>query len=481
MIRRLRILVALMSLSLILLIAGIGRWVQSEYQRDLLELHREILDDFMDARSMVSDTILARNVLLPLLQDTAGFKVHTFENKLYATGSDSITIIANTTTVDTVFQYTACDTCDRPNLEAHFMESDSNEAFLRGMKIFISEMRGPGGEKAMVRDFITYQDTVLIQQYFLANLDSSKIEVGVHWATDTVPMGFPPELFTYDAHFFDQPYVARISGQGAYVIKKMTPLYIFAGLLIGVVVAAFTMAYRSIKKQMQLSAIKDDLISNISHELKTPVSTVKVALEAIQGMDTDAKKETMQSYMRMAEQEVTRLDSLVNKVMQTVVGDNSSYYQQHLLDISGIIQSAIKEMHILASNRQATIHFDVSDTKYLIIGDAFHVQAAIHNLLDNAVKYGGEQPQIDITVENDGAYIRVLIRDNGPGIPEMYRKKVFEKFFRIPTGNTHNIKGYGLGLHYVKQVIEACKGTIAVQNNPDKGCTFTIQIPRADA
>ncbi len=481
MINRLRILVVLMSLSLILLIAGIGRWVQSEYNRDLLELHREILDDFMDARSMVSDTILARNVLIPLLQDTAGFKISTVENNLITTRKDSITIIANSASVDTEFHFTPCDTCKHPNVETQFFENDSNETFLRGMKIFLTEIRGPGGENALVRDFITYADTLLLQQYFQSHLDSSHIQVNVDWTTDTLPQSFPPALFTYDAHLFELPYVAHISGQETFVIKQMTPLYIFAFLLIGVVVAAFTMAYRSIRKHMQLSALKDDLISNISHELKTPVSTVKVALEAMRGMDTETKKDTMQNYLRMAEQEVSRLDNLVNKIMQTVVGENNSFYQQHVLDLSGIVQSSVQEMQVLASERKATIETENLPYKVLIIGDAFHLQAAIHNLLDNAIKYGGDHPHISISIETSGNYYTLFIRDNGPGIPEAYQKKVFEKFFRIPTGNTHNIKGYGLGLHYVRQVIEACGGTISVHNNPVKGCTFTIQIPRADA
>lgn len=481
MVKRLRILVGLMSIALLLLIAGIGRWVQSEYDRDLLELHREILDDFMDARSMVSDTILARNVLLPLLQDTAGFNISTIENSVIASGHDSITIITNSTTVDTLFRYTHCDTCKQPPIEARFVERDSNDAFLRGMKIFITEMRGPDGEKALIRDFITYGDTTLLQQYFQNNLDASAIHVGVKWKTDTLPQEFPPALFTYDAHLFEQPYVATISGQGTFVIKQMTALFIFAILLIGVVVAAFTMAYRSIRKQMQLSALKDDLISNISHELKTPVSTVKVALEALQGMDTATKRDTMHNYLRMAEQEVNRLDNLVNKIMQTVVGESTSFYQKNLLDISAIITSAAHEMQVLASERKATIETDLLPDKLLMIGDAFHIQAAIHNVLDNAIKYGGEHPHVIITSEIAGAFIQIQISDNGPGIPEAYRKKIFEKFFRVPAGNTHNTKGYGLGLHYVQQVIEACGGTISVHNNPVDGCTFTIQIPRADA
>jgi two-component system phosphate regulon sensor histidine kinase PhoR len=201
----------------------------------------------------------------------------------------------------------------------------------------------------------------------------------------------------------------------------------------------------------------------------------------MRGMDTETKKDTMQNYLRMAEQEVSRLDNLVNKIMQTVVGENNSFYQQHVLDLSGIVQSSVQEMQVLASERKATIETENLPYKVLIIGDAFHLQAAIHNLLDNAIKYGGDHPHISISIETSGNYYTLFIQDNGPGIPEAYQKKVFEKFFRIPTGNTHNIKGYGLGLHYVRQVIEACGGTISVHNNPVKGCTFTIQIPRADA
>ena len=481
MVKRMRILVVLMSTSIVLLMLGIGRWIQSEYRGGMLELHKSILDDFIDARTQFTDTILARNVLLPFLEDSAGFKIQTIDQQIYATNSDSVTIIANAISTDHIMHFEGCDTCPPPEFALKHVADDSMDVLLRGMKIFITEMRGPGGEKDMIRNFIQLSDTALLQEYFRMNLDSSNIQVGIHWQSDTLPPTFPPPLFTYEARIFDDPYYAKVSGQDRYMIKQLMPLLLFAGLLISVVIAAFVLAYRSLRKHMQLAQLKDDLISNITHELKTPVATVKVALEAMQGMDPETKRDTFHKYIRMADQEVNRLDGLVNKVMQSVIGDKQSFYQQNLIDLAGLCRSTVEEMQAMAEEKQAILRIEDSKSKMFIIGDAFHLHAAIYNLIDNAIKYGGAQPRVHISMEQDAHYVRVFISDNGSGIPDMYRKKVFDKFFRVPTGNTHTIKGYGLGLHYVKQVVEACQGSIEVHNNQDAGCTFTIQIPRADA
>ncbi len=480
MAKRLRLISILMVAGSLLLALGIGRWMQSEYASADMTLQRNIFEAFMKSRNRVSDSIIARNFIFPLLNDTSGFEILTVDTKAINTDGDSGTMVYQEIHTDTTVKISICDTCPT-DFPIALQPADSNRALIRGVKLFFNEFKGPEAEKLFIKQHISSADTLLLQNTFYALLDSSNINVKVTWHQQDSALSMPPPEYQYDSRLFDPPYVAKVTDADTFILRSMVPQFLFAFLLTGVVAGAFFFSYRNLKRQMQLTQLKDDLISNISHELKTPVATVKVALEAMQEMQPAKEHPQMKQYLHMADQEVVRLDNLVNKVMQSVIADDQDFYQSNLIDLNALVHATLQGMSSTIAQQQVQVGMSAVDSKYFIMGDAFHLRSAIYNLLDNAIKYGGGTPHIHITLTQDEQTIKLAVADNGPGIPEAYREKVFEKFFRVPTGNKHNVKGYGLGLHYVKQVVQACNGFMYVQNNSTAGCTFTLQFPRADA
>ncbi|MEO6165940.1 MAG: HAMP domain-containing sensor histidine kinase [Chitinophagales bacterium] len=195
-------------------------------------------------------------------------------------------------------------------------------------------------------------------------------------------------------------------------------------------------------------------------------------------MDPVEKKETMKDYLSMTSQELTRLDTLMNKVMNSILPENSEQaFNFELVDIKKLIDQALQSLAPNLDQRNATINFTCEPEEAVVHAEAIHVQGIFYNLIDNSLKYGNHAPEISIQLSKTPAEVICIFSDNGPGIPEEYISKIFEKFFRVPSGNRHNVKGYGLGLNYVSQVMKQHNGTVSVKNLPTNGCQFTLTFP----
>jgi signal transduction histidine kinase len=235
------------------------------------------------------------------------------------------------------------------------------------------------------------------------------------------------------------------------------------------------MSYMNLRKQLRFNEQKDMFIANVSHELKTPVATAKVAIEALQQHDAIHHPERAERYLGIAGWELERLQTMMEKIMNSLPENEKEVTIQEaktdirpiLFRLADIIQSMQKEPTV-------TFFWALPGTPVHISADELHFTNIIYNLLDNAVKYGGTE--IHIAVDVDADNVTIKISDNGPGIPAEYRNKVFDRFFRIPSGNRHNVKGYGLGLSYVMQMVEAHKGTIRLATGPVT--CFIIKWPK---
>ena len=281
------------------------------------------------------------------------------------------------------------------------------------------------------------------------------------------------------SNLFEISYVAKINQYQSYLLLAVVPQLLFALLLLLITTAAFRISYIFIKKQQKLITIKNEFISNITHELKTPVSTVKVALEAL--MDFDMKKDpkVVNDYLEMSLLEMNRLDLLISKVLNNSVLENGKHmFSPEETSLKNLIEEAIQSMQYRLSKNEANIQFNCGQEDINANLDKIHIQGVLINLIDNSLKYAGENPQISIKLFNAGNDHIIEIKDNGPGIPEEYLDKVFEKFFRVPTGDKHNVKGYGLGLNYAKLVIKHHQGSIKVKNLSEGGCLFILRIPK---
>jgi signal transduction histidine kinase len=228
--------------------------------------------------------------------------------------------------------------------------------------------------------------------------------------------------------------------------------------------------------------MRSNLISNITHELKTPISTVNVALEALQSFKADNDSARRQEYLGIAQSEIQRLAMLVDKVLTTSGLGNSDFKLKiEKFDLNELVKQVLDTLKFQFGKISAKVNMHTSGEDFMIEADKLHITGVIHNLMDNALKYGGQHPVIDLNLSQQNGKITIIVTDHGLGIPVEYQDKIFDKFFRVPSGNTHNIKGHGLGLSYVAEVVREHGGTIHVKSAAGKGSTFTVILPRQHA
>ena len=227
-----------------------------------------------------------------------------------------------------------------------------------------------------------------------------------------------------------------------------------------------------IRDQKQLAEVKNDLISNITHEFKTPISTIGVAIESIKNFDVINDKEKTKNYLDISTGQLSKLTLMVEKLLETATLDSESLNLNiEPLDVTNLIESIVKK-HQFATTKE--IRFKNPEKEILINADPFHFDNAINNILDNAVKYGGNK--INITIEQTTSEVNISILDNGTSLSAANKSKIFEKFYRVPKGNTHDVKGFGIGLYYSKKIIEKHKGKLDLDLKKDS-TIFKISIP----
>ena len=225
--------------------------------------------------------------------------------------------------------------------------------------------------------------------------------------------------------------------------------------------------------------MKNDFINNMTHEFKTPISTVALACEALQDEDVKKNETFVKRYISIIQAENKRLGMQVEKVLQMATLDKKDFkLKLEKLDVHEVIDRALGNINIQIEKRQGVIKKQLlADTKE-VIADEVHLTNIIYNLLDNANKYSPEKPEISITTKNYNGGIIVQISDKGIGMSKEVLNRIFEKFYREPTGNLHDVKGFGLGLTYVKTMLDALGGTIGVKSDIAKGSTFEIYLPQ---
>ncbi|MBW0160875.1 MAG: HAMP domain-containing histidine kinase [Sediminibacterium sp. Gen4] len=310
--------------------------------------------------------------------------------------------------------------------------------------------------------FESYKDSS--QKIWNLKRDSSNAVV-----TDKVFVGYTTP-YAYQAKFEDT---------NMYVLGKMQ-MQIGGSLLVLLLVAgSFIVLYRNLLAQQRLAEIKNDFISNITHELKTPIATVGVAIEALRNFNAMQSPERTKEYLDISAAELQRLSLLVDKVLKLSMFEKQQIeLNKEPFDLKELMQETLKIMKLQFDKQKASVTFTSSDHSFMLEADKLHITSVIYNLLDNALKYSKNNAQIQVNLDLvDHKSIVLKVSDNGMGIAPEYQGKIFDKFFRVPTGDKHNIKGYGLGLSYVAEVIKSHKGSISVDSEPEKGSTFTVTLP----
>jgi two-component system phosphate regulon sensor histidine kinase PhoR len=251
--------------------------------------------------------------------------------------------------------------------------------------------------------------------------------------------------------------------------------------IVGFTAFSFSLMYRNLLRQRKLAEIKNDFISNITHELKTPIATVSVAIEALRTFSANIDPARAKEYLDISHNELQRLSLLVDKVLKLSMFEKKEIdLKFELLNMKDLIQEVTSSMRLQFEKYGAQVSVAV-DGDTTLQGDRLHLVSVIFNLLDNALKYSNGTPQIQVVAKGDPGKVQLIISDNGIGIPKEFHDKIFDKFFRVPTGNLHNAKGYGLGLSYVAHVIQQHNGSISVDSVESTGSRFVINLPKQTA
>ncbi len=263
------------------------------------------------------------------------------------------------------------------------------------------------------------------------------------------------------------------------IFKKIIPQILFALVLTLITISSFVLLYRSLRSQQRLMEIKNDFINNMTHELKTPVATVSVAIEALKNFSAIDNPKLTQEYLDIAKHELDRLSIMTDKILDVSIFESKGIqFEPENINVDHIIQDMLTSMKMAFEKCNAQVTYEKKGENFEILGGAVHLTNVIYNLMDNALKYRTENPIINIVLKEDIRKLVLSVQDNGIGIASEYQRKIFEKFFRIPSGNVHNSKGYGLGLSYVASVVESHYGVIEVDSKTGEGSTFIITIPR---
>jgi signal transduction histidine kinase len=260
------------------------------------------------------------------------------------------------------------------------------------------------------------------------------------------------------------------------IMRSMTLVLILSVLLIISAVTGFNYLIKTIQKQRKLAELKDDFINNMTHELKTPIATLTVAIEGLQKFNALNDPEKTRRYLQTSRSELSRLNELVTKVLNISAFENEKInLVKENINVDELIEDVIASEQ-LKTDKKIAINYQ-NNGLTTIIADKLHFRNILVNLVDNAIKYSGKQPQIDVRCIKAGNEAIFSVKDNGPGIPKAQQTLIFDKFHRIPTGNVHNVKGTGLGLSYVKYIVEAHGGTVAVKSEINAGSEFIISMP----
>ncbi len=255
------------------------------------------------------------------------------------------------------------------------------------------------------------------------------------------------------------------------------PTVILTALLIGIFVYTILVIFR----QKKLSMIKNDFINNMTHELKTPISTISLASQMLQDGTISNTPKTIEHISKVINQESKRLGFQVEKVLQMAIFNEGRLKLRFKdFDLNKLVEAAVSNFELRVKNKNGTLRLELMSGDATINGDEVHITNVISNLLDNAMKYSREVPEIEVKTEKKGNNVLVSVRDKGIGISKEHHNQIFDRFYRVPTGNVHNVKGFGLGLSYVKKIVDLHNAKIKVDSVVNKGTKFTILFPKTN-
>ncbi len=520
-----------MFISFLLLVGFVAFWLTQQYQNAEVQLRKQLKEVVADTEKQMIDSLLIKSVLNPLLlkrafpNNTLGlvndsvsefssltvkhsssgvpsFEKKWTDNSQVITNNDTsrhteIKVEVNFDSVMSSVKLNSKSAKKRVVIAQNFstsdlnpeggelnfpsLNNDSNTTFLlQGLNLLVNELAsGSKGLFDSTGNFMIAPDSVVLDSLLKMKLEDLGIKAPVYWRKflpDSLQNSNASGISTAAFYPNYSIYMPNVVG---YLIGVIWAEIAFVIFMLGITALAFFLAYRNIKRQQLLNEMKNDLISNMSHELKTPVSTVKVALEALADERVNMNKEILDDYLSMANSELLRLEGLLEKVLNmNALDKNLSILSKETVDLAALVREASNYQKLGLDGLLSITITEMPETAVYVKGDRLHLQGVIFNILENASKYAGPSCEVELSLQVKQNSAVVKIADNGPGVEGQFRQRIFDKFFRIGTGNVHNVKGYGLGLSYCFQVMKLHEGSIECKSQPEgTGCIFELTFP----
>ena len=483
-----RILI-LMITSQFLLTLFVIQWLYSQYSSEREDMVKELNGFWIDSHNEVLDTLVLKRYVNPLLNGQ-GIKVKNksgeltgvfvADTSLYITSGDNNRQEASTGKgLITVKINHSADSPVR-KVDTITKRGISEDFIMRSVKMIVSRAEDSmNSNNQNVSIFAIRPDTVMFKKHFSGRISGAGMKLHISWENkedSTLAKEHRRLIHINPLTSFPFP-EASVGRYNSYLAGRIMPQIIFGLLLIIITAIAFTLSYRSIRQQAIVNNLRNEFINNITHELKTPVATLSVALESLRKFNLQAEPLVLDEYLMLASKETKRLEELINRVLDhSVLEENSNLLNIKIVDINSLV---LDTAGIIRHSLPAGGSVEVVPYKenIAIPGDPLFIKGVLLNLLDNSVRYCDKVPAITIVTRIEKGFAVIEVNDNGPGIPEEYQSRIFEKFFRLPNENVHDVKGYGLGLSFAALVMRLHRGSIGVRNLKP-GASFTLKLPR---
>ncbi|RYD57838.1 MAG: HAMP domain-containing histidine kinase [Sphingobacteriales bacterium] len=494
---------AMMVVSQVLLIVLICSWLFSQYDDEKATLQKDLNAALSATKQKVADSLIMQKFVKPLvsgLQNTSSKNINIKyssapalnvpHSEFVLVADDSNNVEINKETGDVKIR----------GLRATNSKNKPQTKVVRHKKVVSTDLDEQAREKlamplvsAVMQELVnegflpdesehpfSKMDTTRFHYLFAKRMEDNGWNFNTTWLKTRKQFAGSDKHMLLQTDFYGKLFFVQVSGYESYLVKMITPQILFTLILLSLTAMAFLVTYRTLREQMRLSSVKNEFISNMSHELKTPISTVKVALEALTNFNMMENPVITREYLQMASHEMNRLDMLVNQTLNAaLLEEGKLVVRKEKEDLQQILSDTVRVLQIRIQQYQASVQVNAEGNNFLTEADRLHIQGVLVNLIDNGLKYSGNNPEITIDIREKERQIEISVSDNGPGIPEEYLNKVYDKFFRVPTDNRHNVKGYGLGLSYAYQIMQQHNGQITAHNRKEGGCTFTLTFPKA--
>jgi|WetSurMetagenome_2_1015567.scaffolds.fasta_scaffold00002_6 signal transduction histidine kinase len=480
-----------MIVSQLLLTIFVLQWLRSQYNNERQRMKAELTATYLNTQDELVDTLLFKSYVKPVIAHKTGRPVMNIISVSDSLPHDTI-VFSGAISTGTGPKWETSKTALAVEIgkdtgsaailtDSIKIRKTNNEMLLRSVRLIVSHTTdsGSSGNPKLMR-FDLKLDSTVFTRSFGDKISGKGMKFSIAWyknipESDTLKNKCKVFINPENPFLLPEAAVSKYSG---YLLNRILPQIIFGILLVFITALAFFLSYRSIREQRIMNSLRNEFISNITHELRTPVATISVALESLGKFNMRSEPSITEQYLKLANVETKRLEELVNRVLeQTVLEENNSGAEFIQTDINLLIKEAADIMNTRLPE-EGSINIEVLSEKLISRCDPLFLKGALINLIENSIRYCDKVPQVIIQSYTEGGNIVISVNDNGPGIPSEYHNKIFEKFFRLPSGNIHNVKGYGLGLSFVKQVMNIHNGTVRVRNL-NQGCSFILKFPVA--